>query len=209
MELGSSNEVAQVGFDVSSPLRSFARTVRAVVVHPGRFFRDLKRQESSNNPVLFAGICILAALVLPEVLALLGPLLPESFDFVGGLSLMPGGRLGAVGAALWISLIALPGFYLLVAVQYLFVAIFVRQGRSFDATLCAIAYSSVFWLFEGIPVVGYLVTLYSIYVSFLGMRELHPTTTIRALLAVLAFNALLWAPQIVSLFRSLSDRVFG
>lgn len=148
-------------------------------------------------------------LVLPEILALLDPLLPNRLDFVRGLSMMPGEGLGAVGAALWISLIALPGFYLLVAVQHLFVAIFVRQRRDFDATLCAVAYSSVFWLFEGIPVVGYLVTLYLIYVSFLGVRGLHATTTVRALLAVLGFNALLWMPQIVSLFRSLSDRVSG
>ena len=75
VELGGGSEVAQVGFNVSSPLQSFARTVRAVVIEPGRFFRELSRQRAPNNPVLFAGIWILDVRVLPELLALLDPLL--------------------------------------------------------------------------------------------------------------------------------------
>lgn len=56
---------------------------------------------------------------------------------------------------------------------------------------------------------GYLATLYVMYISYVGVRELHATTKVRALLAVLALSAVIWAPQIVSFLRSFSDRVFG
>lgn len=111
MDSNSGNGVAQVGFNVSSPLRSFVRTVRAVVIDPGRFFRELSRQQAPNNPVLFAGVCLLISYLLPELLTLLNPLLPDGLDFARGLGWIPGEGLGSVAAALVLSIFTLPVIY--------------------------------------------------------------------------------------------------
>lgn len=208
--MNSDSGASRAGFNVSDPLRSFARTARAVVIDPGKFFTDLRRQEAPNNPLLFGVVCLCISFLFGEVLTLLNPSLPDRLDFVSFLGWLPGEGAVAVASALVIvPLLALVGVYVFAAIQDVFVAIFVRHGEGFDATLCAVAYSSVLVPLEEIPVVWYLAALYGIYISWVGLRELHTTTRVRALFAVLAFHALLWAPQIFSLFRSLSGRAFG
>lgn len=82
-------------------------------------------------------------------------------------------------------LLALIGFYIGALIQHLFVAIFVRQGSGFEATLRVVAYAYPLSLVSWIPVIGYLVILYGVYVYTMGFRELHSTSTTRALLAAL------------------------
>jgi hypothetical protein len=49
-------------------------------------------------------------------------------------------------------------------------------------------------------VLGYLVSLYGIYILTVGLRELHGTTTTRALLAALVPNLLMLAWSLYTLF---------
>lgn len=53
------------------------------------------------------------------------------------------------------------------------------------ATLRVNAYTSAAALLSWVPVAGYLASLYGLYVTMLGIRELHGTTTKRASLAIL------------------------
>jgi hypothetical protein len=64
------------------------------------------------------------------------------------------------------------------------VAVFVRPGRGFDTTLGITAYASALALFSWIPVVGSLASLYGLYVTMVGIKELHETSATSALLAV-------------------------
>ena len=77
------------------------------------------------------------------------------------------------------------GVYLFAVLQHFLVMIFVRQREDYDVTLLAYAYASALALLSWVPIVGYLASLYGLYVTMLGIRELHGTSTTRAFLAVL------------------------
>ncbi|MDQ4105919.1 MAG: YIP1 family protein [Actinomycetota bacterium] len=60
-----------------------------------------------------------------------------------------------------------------------------RENAGFDATLRVYAYTAAVDLLAWIPVVGYAASLYGFFLAFLGIREVHSTTTGRALGVVL------------------------
>jgi hypothetical protein len=92
--------------------------------------------------------------------------------FVGGLVLAP--IAGAVGV------------FLTALVTHLLVMVVVGSGQSgFGATFRIIAYSSVTSLVGWIPFIGWIASLYRLYLATVGIREMHRTTTGKALLVVL------------------------
>lgn len=97
-------------------------------------------------------------------------------------------------------LFALLGLYVGALIQHLFVMIFVRQRRNFEATLRVVAYGSALSLLSWIPVVGYVATFYLIYVYTMGFKELHSASTTRALLAALVPALLSLSFAILSIF---------
>jgi hypothetical protein len=55
----------------------------------------------------------------------------------------------------------------------------------FGATFRIVSYSSVTGLVSWIPFVGWIFSLYRLYLATVGIREMHATTTGKALLVVL------------------------
>lgn len=171
------NDQSRTGFEPSDFFRSFFGTVRAVILAPAAFFDDLDRQRSSGSAVLFGVICAVINLLLLYAVA------PVD-------SWIRGETNPAADRFYWIFLALSPlfawiGLYLTAAVQHLFVGVFVRSRKGFNATLRVNAYASAVALLSWIPIVGYLASLYGLYVTMLGIRELHETTTKRASLAIL------------------------
>ena len=182
------------GFDVSRPTGSFVEVARGVLIEPAWFFAELREsreEERGTGALLFALVCFASSLILGFLAATLYPLLSQDvpnplFDVFsrgqGNLSsVMPEVAfrigLGTIGAVLAV--------YLTAAIQHLFVLLFVRERRGFWATFLVVAYQSAVWLVSWVPVLGLLVNLYGIYVVTVGLREMHGTTTGRALLAVI------------------------
>lgn len=169
------NESMRTGFEPSRFFGSFVQTVRAVTLEPAAFFRNLARSGSTGNAVVLAVVCAVANLVLARLAVPFDPLRAGRTGLSGGwliatLALSP--------------LLAWLGLYILAAVQHLFVAVFVGPGRGFDTTLRITAYASALALFSWIPVVGSLASLYGLYVTMVGIKELHETSATSALLAV-------------------------
>jgi hypothetical protein len=82
--------------------------------------------------------------------------------------------------------VALLGVYVGAAIQHFFVWIFVRpRNAGFGATLKANCYASAASLLAWVPVAGLLASVYVLYLTLVGLRELHSTSSARALLAVL------------------------
>ena len=78
------------------------------------------------------------------------------------------------------------GVFLSALVTHLLVLLVVGSGHSgFGSTFRVVSYSSVTSLLGWIPFVGWLFTLYRLYLATVGIREMHSTTTGRALLVVL------------------------
>ena len=76
--------------------------------------------------------------------------------------------------------------FLTALVMHLLVILIVGSGHSgFGATFWVVAYSSVTSLLGWLPFIGWLFSLYRLYLATVGIREMHATTTGRALLVVL------------------------
>jgi hypothetical protein len=170
-------------YDLSDPLNSFADVVRRVVFQPTVFFAGLPRQGSLLNPLVFALVCIEISVILVGLLTFI--------DVPGGITWLFGAR-GNQGFLVFLAgLVFAPiagavGVFLTALVTHLLVILVVGSGHSgFGATFRIVAYSSVTSLAGWIPYIGWIFSLYRLYLATVGIREMHSTTTGRALLVVL------------------------
>ena len=160
-------------YNLSDPIHSFIDTVRRVVLQPVSFFASLPQSRNLVNPLVFALICI-------EIYTILG----------GLLGLVRVGTNRGLGSFI-ASIIAAPiggaiGLFILAAILHLLVRLVVGAGNSgFEATFRVAAYAAVVNLVSWIPLVGWLLGLYGIYLSVVGIKEVHGTTTGKAALVVL------------------------
>jgi hypothetical protein len=160
-------------YNLSDPIHSFIDTVRRVVLQSVSFFASLPQSRNLVNPLVFALICI-------EIYTILGGLL--GLVWVGtnrGLGSFIASIIAApIGGAI--------GLFILAAILHLLVRLVVGAGNSgFEATFRVAAYAAVVNLASWIPLVGWLLGLYGIYLSVVGIREMHGTTTGKAALVVL------------------------
>lgn len=200
------------GFDLSRPVRSFVSTVRRVLFEPVRFFGRLPRRGRALNPVMFALLCALISAPLAFLAALFDPLVgddtPDLRDSLARLVAELGGSAAAVIVVVLAVLVLAPLLALLVlyvgaAIYHILIKIFVRpEDTGFQATLRVVAYTSAVDLLTWIPLLGLLASLYGLYLAFVGIREMHETTTGRALAVIslpvvlfVVFNVLPLFPQ--------------
>jgi hypothetical protein len=170
-------------YNLSDPVNSFVDVVRRVVFQPAAFFAGLPRQGSLLNPLVFALICIEISVILVGLLTFI--------DVPGGITSLFGARgdqgfLAFVGGLVLAPIAGVVGVFLTALVTHLLVIVVVGSGHSgFGATFRIIAYSSVTSLAGWIPFIGWLASLYRLYLATVGIREMHATTTGKALLVVL------------------------
>jgi hypothetical protein len=170
-------------FNLSDPVGSFVDVVRRVVFQPTAFFAGLPRQGSFLNPLVFALICIEVSVLLVGLLTFI--------DVPGGVTWLFGARgdqgfLAFLGGLVIAPLAGAVGIFLTALVTHLLVILVVGSGHSgFGATFRIVAYSSVTSLVGWIPFIGWLASLYRLYLATVGIREMHATTTGRAFLVVL------------------------
>jgi hypothetical protein len=160
-------------FDYSDPVQSFINAVRGVVTAPVGFFRGIRREGDFVNPLIFAIICYEVSAILGGLLALVGVYGSRGFgSFLVSLIVAP------IFAA--ISLVIVAG------ILHLLVMLIVGSRNSgFEGTFRVGAYSSVTSLVSWIPVIGWIASLYGIYLAIMGIREIHNTSTGKAVIVVL------------------------
>src|SRR5919199_4953385 len=170
-------------YNLSDPVNSFVDVVRRVVLQPATFFRGLPRQRSLLGPLIFALICVEVSAVLVGLLTFI--------DVPAGVTWLFGARgnqgfLAFVGGLVLTPIAGTVGVFLTALVTHLLVILVVGEGHSgFGATFRIISYSSVTSLAGWIPFVGWIFSLYRLYLATVGIREMHSTTTGRALIVVL------------------------
>ena len=201
MKMGVGRSASGGEFDLSNPVNSFFDVVRRVVFQPVRFFSGLPRSGVVLNPLLFALICIVISAILSAVLVLAG--VQEN----PGFNPNPQNALPSVFTprSAWASIILAPvggtiGLFVAAAIQQLLVRLIVGANNSgFGATFRVASYTQVTSLINWIPVVGPLLALYGLYLSVVGIREMHGTTTGKAALVVLIPFALVLLVALVVL----------
>ncbi len=167
---------------------SFVHVVHDLVLHPVTFFRVLPKRGDFVTPLLFALICIEISAVLGWLLVLIGvgqnPGLNPNPQTLGLPSVF-------VPTIPFLSLVLAPiggaiGIFAAAAIQQLLVRLIIGARNSgFRATFRVASYTQVTNLVNWIPVVGPLIALYGIYLSIVGIREMHGTTTGKAVLVIL------------------------
>jgi hypothetical protein len=149
------------------------------------FFRSIRREGDFLNPLLFAIICALITGVISGILRLI-------FSLIRGEGF--GGALGSLIANIvFIPIATAIGLFIGAAIYHLLVLLLVRPSHAgYEATFRTVAYASavqaVAWL-GSIPILGILVLIavgiYNVVLSVIGIREMHTTTTGRAVAVVL------------------------
>jgi hypothetical protein len=169
----ASGSAAAVEFRYTDPVQTFIATVQAVVLRPVDFFRGILRQGDLINPLLFAIICYEISAILGGLLSLIGISGSRGFGaFIVSIIVAP------IGAAI--------GLFIGAGILHLLVMLIVGSRNSgFEATFRVVAYSAVTSLVSWIPFIGWLLSLYGIYLGIVGIREMHNTTTGKAALVVL------------------------
>jgi hypothetical protein len=160
-------------FNYTDPVQSLISTVQRVVLQPVDFFRSISRQGDFINPLIFAIICYEVFAMLSGLLAVAGIGGQRGFgQFITSLILAP--------------IFAAIGLFIGAGILHLLVMLIVGSGNSgFEATFRVGAYAAVTSLVSWIPFIGWIASLYGIYLAIVGIREVHATTTGRAALVVL------------------------
>jgi hypothetical protein len=172
-------------FDYRELVPSFIRTVREVILNPVNFYRGVPREGNFLSPVLFAVICSLISAVIGGILGFI-------------LRVVMGNGVGGSFGRLISTIIGAPigtliGLFIGAAIYHLLVLLVVRpRHEGYEATFKALAYASavnVFSWLAFIPILGILViiaiSVYNVVLTVIGIREMHATTTGRAVAVVL------------------------
>ena len=181
--MASRTTISGGDYNLSDPINSFVDVVRRVVFQPAAFFAGLPRQGNLLNPLVFALICIEISVILVGLLTFI--------DVPGGITWLFGakgnqGLLAFLGGLVLAPIAGVVGVFLTALVTHLLVMLVVGSGHSgFGSTFRIVAYSSVTSLAGWIPFIGWIFSLYRLYLATVGIREMHATTTGRALLVVL------------------------
>jgi hypothetical protein len=182
--MGIRRTTSGADYDLSNPLESFADVVRRVVLQPVGFFAGLPRRGSLLNPLVFALICTEIAAIVGGILSLAG----VGGAFVTGYGFQAPENQGLgefIGSVVFAPMGGAIGVFVVAGIAHLLIRLVVGANNAgFGATFRVAAYTSVTSLVSWIPFVGGLLALYGIYLSVVGIREMHNTTTGKALVVV-------------------------
>jgi hypothetical protein len=172
-------------FDYRQLVPSLIQTAREVLLNPVNFFRSIRRTGDFVNPLVFAIICSLISAVIGGILAFI-------------ISLATGNGFGGSLGSLIANIILIPigtaiGLFIWAGIYHLLVLLLIRpRHEGYEATFRVVAYAAALQLLSWlayIPLLGILVGIalgiYSVVLSVIGIREMHATTTGRALAVVL------------------------
>ncbi len=149
------------------------------------FFAELPRSGSLLNPLIFALICTEISAILGGILRLAG--VGEGFVAGYGFQVPENQDFGEfIGSVIFAPIGGVIGVFVVAGIAHLLVRLVVGATNSgFGATFRVASYTEVTALVSWIPIIGWLLSLYGIYLSVVGIREMHATTTGKAVLVVL------------------------
>ena len=180
---GNGSGGARREFDFSDPVGSFTSTVRNVLLSPRDFFSGIAVGGSLKNPLVFGIVCLLVSALLGGFISYLN--VPGSESWVTGNSpaeragdlgvvdILAFGVLGVILAPLW----AILQLYIYSGIVHLLVMLFMQHRRNFEATLRVYCYASTVALLSWLPLVGWIASLYGLYILIVGLQEVHSSAS--------------------------------
>ncbi len=178
-------------FNLSDPVQSFISTVRGVVLDPVGFFRSMKKSGDFVGPLVFALICVFVAAVIGGVIGAIfslasGGVIGANFSLAVGSQGIGGALVGFVWGIIRNLIVVTIALFVGAGILHLLVILFLRPNHAgYETTFRVGAYAYVVYLVSWIPILGWLLSLYAIFLAVVGIREVHNTTTGKAALIVL------------------------
>ena len=185
--MGMGRSASGEEFDHSNPANSFVDVARRVILQPVRFFGGLPRDQNLLNPLVFALVCVVVSALLSGLLVLLGVQQNPGFN-PNPQNAIPStfAPTSALASILLAPILGAIGIFVAAAIQQLLVRLVVGENnQGFASTFKVVSYTQVTALVNWVPIIGPLVALYGLYLSIMGIREVHGTTTGKAALVVL------------------------
>jgi hypothetical protein len=155
-------------------LSAFFQTATKCLLTPTVFFSRLPLNAGFFNPLLFAVFSVVISTAVGYVLS---QLLTGYGGFVGLIFSL----IFAFIAALLIIPVAL---FIWSGILHLCLLLVGGARNGFEATFRVVSYSSVTGVFNAIPVVGIVLSLWGTVLTVIGLRETHKTSTGKAVAAV-------------------------
>jgi len=156
-------------------LNAFFQTATKCLLTPTAFFSRLPRQGGFLNPILFGVMSIVVSFVLAYI----------------WYSLLGRGGGGLFGFLIVIPFVVLSAFIIVIiqlflgsGILHLCLLLLGGANEGYQATFRVVSYSSVTWLFNTIPVVGTIASLWGIVLTVIGLREVHNTSTGKSVAAM-------------------------
>lgn len=175
-------------YNLSDPVGSFVTTARSVLLNPVGFFSNVRQRGNFVPPLIFAIVCALISGVIGGIIKFFIALISGN-----GAGNGAGSALGILFGTIILTPIGTAvGLFIWGGIYFLLVLLFIRPNSGYEATFRVVAYASVLQLFSWLSIIPILniivaiaITVYGIVLSVLGIREMHSTTTGRAVAVVL------------------------
>jgi hypothetical protein len=165
-------------YDTARPLRSFARTAGRVLFQPRRFFARLDPEGSFLTALAFASMYVGVYAALSTISSALVEVALHGATLA--LPNVVGATLANIGASVLAVWLLAP---MVAAIYHVFVRVLVgAPNGGYRATFRLLTYAGATDLIGWVPFVGLpLAGAWALYIGTLGFRQLHATTTMRAL----------------------------
>ena len=148
---------------------NYVDTLKKVLTDPEGFYSEMPKEGGYQEPLTFAAINF-------AILGLLSGIVAVILSGAGAGSIVS----TLVGAVIG----GIVGLFIGGIILFVFFKIFGGSG-GYEGTVRILSYSSAAQVFAWIPVVGWIISLYGIWLNIVGGKHVHNLTTVKSAVAVL------------------------
>ena len=148
---------------------NYVDTLKKVLTDPEGFYSEMPKEGGYQEPLTFAAINF-------AILGLLSGIIAVILSGAGAGSIVS----TLVGAVIG----GIVGLFIGGIILFVFFKIFGGSG-GYEGTVRILSYSSAAQVFAWIPVIGWIIGLYGIWLNIVGGKHVHNLTTVKSAVAVL------------------------
>ncbi len=148
---------------------NYVDTLKKVLTDPEGFYSEMPKEGGYQEPLTFAAINFAIVGLLSGIIAVI----------------LSGAGAGSIVSTLVGAVIGgIVGLFIGGIILFVFFKIFGGSG-GYEGTVRILSYSSAAQVFAWIPVIGWIIGLYGIWLNIVGGKHVHNLTTVKSAVAVL------------------------
>jgi hypothetical protein len=148
---------------------NYVDTLKKVLTDPEGFYSEMPKEGGYQEPLTFAAINFAILGLLSGIVAVL----------------LKGAGAGSIVSTLVGAVIGgIVGLFIVGIILFIFFKIFGGSG-GYEGTVRILSYSSAVQVFAWIPAIGWIISLYGIWLNIVGGKHVHNLTTVKSAIAVI------------------------